>query len=439
MLNPHVLIVFNINLLALIDYVQAEQSNSTVNWTDNPSTRETLNIVLSCAFTIFACTWSVLHLNIPDPTTSKLQRLLKQVKWMVLTMLCPELIFSRAIQDYMEDRRDHSDLKKVFQSASLPERQNVGEWVMCEERSWKEQLSTYCGFNKNLTDEGNDPKLWTLLHTKYLNMGGLRVKVSDPKHANPTKRFYDIRARDYPLFDSDYSPLKLFSMSENEILDKSKGDAFTKFITVTQILWLVASIITRKANKLPSSQLEIVTLAFSILAVATYLALWNKPKNIHVPTIVQLDKLSRDDAKAKRIEAKLQMHQIRGHSIFDPETETYEDAGFIILMISTAVFGSLHCLAWNFTFPSMAERMIWRVSSISLVSAPIVFIIIYSPIFLFFDLPGFEEWMKILSYGLLSVYCLARLMIIGIAFSSLRSMPPEVYITTWSKYIPDVQ
>ena len=123
MFNPHILIVFNINLLALADNVQAEQSNSTVNWTDNPSTTGTLNIVLSCAFTTFASTWSVLHLNIPDPTTSKFQRLLKQVKWMVITMLCPELIFSRAIRDYIEDRRDHSDLKRVFQSTSLPERQ----------------------------------------------------------------------------------------------------------------------------------------------------------------------------------------------------------------------------------------------------------------------------------------------------------------------------
>ncbi|KAI0859165.1 hypothetical protein F4860DRAFT_484106 [Xylaria cubensis] len=37
------------------------------------------------------------------------------------------------------------------------------------------------------------------------------------------------------------------------------------------------------------------------------------------------------------------------------------------------------------------------------------------------------------------VYCLARLTVIGIAFSSLRKMPDSVYITPWTAYIPSVQ
>ncbi|KAI1114193.1 hypothetical protein F5Y14DRAFT_415710 [Nemania sp. NC0429] len=37
------------------------------------------------------------------------------------------------------------------------------------------------------------------------------------------------------------------------------------------------------------------------------------------------------------------------------------------------------------------------------------------------------------------VYCIARLGIIGIAFSSLRLMPDSVYATTWTDYIPSIQ
>lgn len=37
------------------------------------------------------------------------------------------------------------------------------------------------------------------------------------------------------------------------------------------------------------------------------------------------------------------------------------------------------------------------------------------------------------------VYCLARLSIIGMAFSSLRRMPDSVYATPWTDYIPSIQ
>ena len=37
------------------------------------------------------------------------------------------------------------------------------------------------------------------------------------------------------------------------------------------------------------------------------------------------------------------------------------------------------------------------------------------------------------------VYCIARFSTIVLAFSSLRSMPASVYVTTWAKSIPDIQ
>jgi hypothetical protein len=42
-------------------------------------------------------------------------------------------------------------------------------------------------------------------------------------------------------------------------------------------------------------------------------------------------------------------------------------------------------------------------------------------------------------YATSLVYCLSRLAIIGLALSSLRSMPDDVYVTTWTQNIPTVQ
>ncbi|KAF8850972.1 hypothetical protein BDZ45DRAFT_602139, partial [Acephala macrosclerotiorum] len=46
-------------------------------------------------------------------------------------------------------------------------------------------------------------------------------------------------------------------------------------------------LIARRVQYLPISQLEIVTLAFSVWAVLTYILLWNKPKDIKSSFIVK--------------------------------------------------------------------------------------------------------------------------------------------------------
>jgi len=48
-------------------------------------------------------------------------------------------------------------------------------------------------------------------------------------------------------------------------------------------------------------------------------------------------------------------------------------------------------------------------------------------------------WLSIVLYATGVVYCLARLSIIALAFSSLRLMADSVYETTWTKTIPNVQ
>ena len=82
-------------------------------------------------------------------------------------------------------------------------------------------------------------------------------------------------------------------MSRNEILDKSKDNGLAKLITTVQIVYFVLSLSARRARGLSISQLEILTLAFAILAVATYIALWDKPKDIQVPATYSFRETSR--------------------------------------------------------------------------------------------------------------------------------------------------
>lgn len=198
---------------------------------------------------------------------------------------------------------------------------------------------------------------------------------------------------------------------------------------MVQISWLIISVIMRKIRSLSTSPLEVFTLAFAVIAMATYLAQWDKPKCINVPTIVHLERMSDDPDKAKVIDEGLMGAVDRNNNpwAWVDNIDNIKKAD-LIFGLSFAIFGGLHCLSWNFNFPSTVERVMWRVAGVISLS---IFSIIHVPIH-WFD-PNILYFLMLLLYGL------ARIAIIGISFSSLRLMPASVYITTWSKYLPNIQ
>ena len=68
-----------------------------VGWKAGPTQRGTLMLVYGCLSTIFASTWTVLHLNVPAPDDNAWTRGLRKTKWMAITILFPEFIFSKAV------------------------------------------------------------------------------------------------------------------------------------------------------------------------------------------------------------------------------------------------------------------------------------------------------------------------------------------------------
>lgn len=413
---------------ALGNDVPEKQSNTNQSWTDNPSTRGTWNILFSCLFTIFACTWNVVHPDIMASPSSGFRNLLGRARRMIITLILPESILSFAIVEKFHARQDFSSFKRLENSGLM------AKWKFQEKRSWLQKWRTFAGYNKKPINEIDSSHLWTMTHTRYLNMGGLILDCVDPEHPNRIET-YAISGHaiaDPNLFDPSYSPLMKFSISQKEILDKSKEDGLSKLVALIQILRLVISIITRKARDLSTSQLEILTLNFAVQAVITYIFQWDKPKDISVPSKIHLEKLSDDKKKAKLCATRLRQTSAislrKGN-----EYVSMAVLGFAIL------FGGLHCLAWNFAFPSRVEQVMWRIGSTLLTSLPAICICSLAIDSLVTERQYGTQTEMILWYTVFLVYFIARLTIIGIAFSCLRSMPADVYQTTWSKYIPNIE
>ena len=90
-------------------------------------------------------------------------------------------------------------------------------------------------------------------------------------------------------------------ITEDEILDRSKGDGLSKLIFVLQTSWFIVQCAARHMQGLELTQLELTTLAMASLNGITCILWWHKPLNaeaiIHVYLSRQLTDKERNVTK----------------------------------------------------------------------------------------------------------------------------------------------
>lgn len=93
----------------------------------------------------------------------------------------------------------------------------------------------------------------------------------------------DVPVRVLYLGDFDDPSLDFPDVTEDEIQDRSKGDALSKGLAIVQTSWFILQCIGRAAERLPISELEIASLTFAVLNFGTYVLWWDKPLNLLRP------------------------------------------------------------------------------------------------------------------------------------------------------------
>lgn len=77
-------------------------TKASVGWVAESSGRGTLGLIISCLFTIFLCTWVVIH---PRVCHSPLLRLLHKVALFLKALIAPEFIAVEGLQEWAQARR----------------------------------------------------------------------------------------------------------------------------------------------------------------------------------------------------------------------------------------------------------------------------------------------------------------------------------------------
>src|ERR1700760_652037 len=77
--------------------------------------RTVLSIIYTCASTMLLCTWAALHLNVRrDPWKPWWKRTLRDVRWMMMTLLAPEFVLYRAFKQWTGSCEDLQDKLREF-------------------------------------------------------------------------------------------------------------------------------------------------------------------------------------------------------------------------------------------------------------------------------------------------------------------------------------
>jgi hypothetical protein len=183
--------------------------------------------------------------------------------------------------------------------------------------------------------------------------------------------------------------ISLPSVSEEELEDQIKGDAMLKGIALCQAIYLSLHIIIRHLQGLPSSQLEIMAVAFVPCAFIIYVLNLFKPQNVKVPRYIQASPWPTPDemvSLAVQGPQRLDIHPnqspdytmpvLNAHKFFDSRRPILTYA--VGNLVAVTVLASIHYATWCLVFPTTTEQCLWRISCIATSVIPLMLKYIYS-------------------------------------------------------------
>jgi hypothetical protein len=257
-------------------------------------------------------------------------------------------------------------------------------------------------------------------------------------------------------------------VSAEALSDRSKGDALVKGLAIWQITWLVIQIIARAFQNLAITLLEVTVLAFATCAIVIYIALWHKPQDVKIPIYVDAPNvLTREQIiglAARSPVSSLIVHEfwLHGVSIRAMADNIFPSSPGIPLSLpgvkgmlylnpvpvgiglGGALFGAVHCGAWNFEFPTPVERLLWRISCILLVALPLFGTGVYWYTQHMAQIRGTTDTkvnrlLKPLGYTFVPIYVLARLFLFVEVFRSLGFLPTSAFSdVNWPTALPRI-
>lgn len=254
-----------------------------------------------------------------------------------------------------------------------------------------------------------------------------------------------------------------------ELTDKSKTNVLSLSTTCIQTLWFVFQCLRRHIQNLAITNLEIMTLAYIMIAMAMNIAWWRAPLNVRCAIRVQGKDTQPSEEFVKntrRSEWSNIILYVTGNqdrlttlsgeervptfwsgcgASSDgklPHTAKFALYANLFGLMATMVFGALHCTAWSYVFPSLEEKLMWRACALAITVIPVPMAVVLLVFHKFWASARNNPCAYICQLcmaGCVLMYILARIFLLALSFSTLRHLPPSAYQSAqWIVFIPHI-
>ncbi|KAL8668740.1 MAG: hypothetical protein Q9168_006645 [Polycauliona sp. 1 TL-2023] len=299
-------------------------ASHTTSWIPEPNGRGTWSLLSTCIITVSLCVWSAVHLNVPQHHKPG-SHYWRKTKWLLLGIFAPELLAYVAWQQRQEASQLCRAVRKSYGQEELPSHfekmQNSLRFVLRirpapegaapalqdpesgHNRSPKQRGPTHSPTSRALQLPPQHPR-WKLVHGFYALMGGFTMITrregvqAAPDMPQPAFESFlpnnisrATLTTDGLQFLLHHEPEAVPRITAEEIRDKSKADGLKKTLVCAQALWFCFQCLTRLAQSLPISLLELNTFGHALCTLAIYIFWWDKPLDIGEPTAIDNSEL----------------------------------------------------------------------------------------------------------------------------------------------------
>ncbi|KAH6879412.1 hypothetical protein B0T10DRAFT_609854 [Thelonectria olida] len=489
-------------LVALLSGAFAEAKNATadeerIGWVAPDASRDTWDIIWSCLSIFIVCSWKCVHLNVPThresiagwekvcgifyrPSHQLMMKWWRKLLWMFVIAIAPELGVSQAVRqwrmareelDRVTPRRKRDPNKFKGQKFTMTHAFYVqmGGILLCEiPEGQPDQTAPAIAVTNPFEDPASEfiehterPRSYVLLRDQPND--GLEKMDPIPKVRLHARILDSLEMLD----EIGVVP----TLTEEDIQDRSRADSITKLFALVQCSWLVVQTIARGVKGLAISQLELATIAFVFCALVMHFFWWNKPFDVerrhvlikvpkvgsrvrHIPNwdSNDIEEMGEwiaggrkyDLAVGEFFEMGLMNLDIMEGSLDDSDSDLWPTVG---LYATGAVFSAIHLAAWNWEFPSLAVKILWRVFGLIALSAS------FTPFVLFAayrvanrvintdveDEKANRVAARLCCFTFLTyiIYFIARMVILVLTCYCMYNMPASTYEkVAWTAWIP---
>jgi len=117
---------------------------------------------------------------------------------------------------------------------------------------------------------------------------------------------------------------------------------------------------------------------------------------------------------------------------------------YLVLPAIAVLFGALHCIGWNFDFPTHTEQLLWRIGSLAITSIPSVPLLVRSIMIPLVSRSRVKmlRMLAVVPFLLRAaiISCMfARLLLLTQAVVLLRKQPESAfYAINWANFLPHI-